>query len=243
MTTATVTTTAITPALELLGVTKMYGEGEGRVTAVDSATLSVQPGECVIILGPSGSGKSTLLTLAGCLSTPTSGTISIDGTDVAALTPGERDTLRLNNVGFILQSHNLVPFLTVREQFELVDKVHTEGNMTDDERDALLEDLGIAHLMDATPASMSGGQQQRVAIARALYTKPALVLADEPTAALDTTAAMNVGHILKDVAVTRSAAVVIVTHDQRLVPLADAVYSVTDGRLARVNVSRETLER
>lgn len=221
------------PALSMRNVTKTYGSGIAQVQALKDATLDVQRGHLTLILGPSGSGKSTFLTIAGGLQTPSSGSISIDGNDISSLSKRAQDKLRLESIGFVLQAHDLVPYLTVAEQFKLVDAVKPKGNLSSSELDALLAELGVAQLKNTLPTKMSGGQQQRVAIARALYTKPSLVLADEPTSALDSKSVEVVGELLKTIAHSQNTAMVVVTHDVRLVPLADEVYHMEDGILSR----------
>lgn len=221
------------PALSMRNVTKTYGSGVARVQALKNATIDVERGHLTLILGPSGSGKSTFLTIAGGLQTPSSGSISIDGNDISSLSKRAQDKLRLESIGFVLQAHDLVPYLTVAEQFKLVDAVKPKGNLSSSELDALLEELGVAQLKNTLPTKMSGGQQQRVAIARALYTKPSLVLADEPTSALDSKSVEVVGELLKTIAHSQNTAMVVVTHDVRLVPLADEVYHMEDGILSR----------
>lgn len=221
------------PALSMRNVTKTYGSGVAQVQALKNATIDVERGHLTLILGPSGSGKSTFLTIAGGLQTPSSGTIAIDGNDISSLSKRAQDKLRLESIGFVLQAHDLVPYLTVAEQFKLVDAVKPKGNLSSSELDALLEELGVAQLKNTLPTKMSGGQQQRVAIARALYTKPSLVLADEPTSALDSKSVEVVGELLKTIAHSQNTAMVVVTHDVRLVPLADEVYRMEDGILSR----------
>lgn len=221
------------PALSMRNVTKTYGSGVAQVQALKNATIDVERGHLTLILGPSGSGKSTFLTIAGGLQTPSSGSISIDGNDISSLSKRAQDKLRLESIGFVLQAHDLVPYLTVAEQFKLVDAVKPKGNLSSSELDALLEELGVAKLKNTLPTQMSGGQQQRVAIARALYTKPSLVLADEPTSALDSKSVEVVGELLKTIAHSQNTAMVVVTHDVRLVPLADEVYRMEDGVLSR----------
>lgn len=221
------------PALSMRNVTKTYGSGVAQVQALKNATIDVERGHLTLILGPSGSGKSTFLTIAGGLQTPSSGTIAIDGNDISSLSKRAQDKLRLESIGFVLQAHDLVPYLTVAEQFKLVGAVKPKGNLSSSELDALLEELGVAKLKNTLPTQMSGGQQQRVAIARALYTKPSLVLADEPTSALDSKSVEVVGELLKTIAHSQNTAMVVVTHDVRLVPLADEVYHMEDGILSR----------
>lgn len=220
-----------TPALRMAHVSKTYGTGSSQVHALRDASLSIERGTLTLILGPSGSGKSTFLTIAGGLQTPDSGEISIDGQPMNALSKRAQDRLRLENIGFILQGHDLVPYLTVMEQFQLVDRVKPKGNISKNELLQLLKDLGVDQLANSLPRDMSGGQQQRVAIARALYTKPSLVLADEPTSALDSHSVEVVGELLQSVAHSQNTAMVVVTHDTRLVTLADDVYDMEDGVL------------
>lgn len=221
------------PALSMRNVTKTYGSGVAQVQALKNATIDVERGHLTLILGPSGSGKSTFLTIAGGLQTPSSGTIAIDGNDISSLSKRAQDKLRLESIGFVLQAHDLVPYLTVAEQFKLVGAVKPKGNLSSSELDALLEELGVAKLKNTLPTQMSGGQQQRIAIARALYTKPSLVLADEPTSALDSKSVEVVGELVKTIAHSQNTAMVVVTHDVRLVPLADEVYHMEDGILSR----------
>lgn len=221
----------MSPTLELKDVSKSYPAGKNMVEALSHVSFSIDPGELALVLGPSGSGKSTFLGIAGCITTPTSGDVRILGQSVVNYSEKQRDRLRLESIGFLLQSHNLVPFLTVREQFALVDKVRPVGNLAKPDLDELFAELGIEHLLNATPPMLSGGQHQRVALARAIYTQPALLLADEPTAALDTQAVIAAGKILRSTAHDRNTATVVVTHDHRLIEFADSVYDLIDGRL------------
>ena len=190
-------------------------------------------GELSLILGPSGSGKSTFLTIAGGLQTPTSGTVTVEGQQLEQMTAKERDELRLNKIGFVLQSYNLLPYLNVGDQFALVRKIKKNGNMTEEELRVLLKELGIETLLKHYPDEMSGGQNQRVAIARALYPNPEIVLADEPTAALDSSRVEVVGELLKQMAVQHNKAIVVVTHDLRLRNYADHIYQIMDGKLSQ----------
>ena len=219
-------------ALAMRDVTKTYGSGNAQVIALRHATLNIPHGHLVLILGPSGSGKSTFLTIAGGLQTPTSGKITIDGQDISTLSKHELDQLRLAHIGFVLQAHDLVPYLTVEEQFKLVDSVKPKGNLSKAQLNALLQELGVDQLKHTLPSNMSGGQQQRVALARALYTKPSLILADEPTSALDSSAVHTVGTLLQNIAHTQHTTIVVVTHDTRLASLADDVYHMQDGVLS-----------
>lgn len=226
-------------ALAMNDVTKTYGSGNTQVMALRHATLHIPHGHLVLIVGPSGSGKSTFLTLAGGLQTPTSGSITIDGQDISMLSKREQDQLRLAHIGFVLQAHDLVPYLTVEEQFKLVDSVKPQGNLSKAQLDTLLQELGIDQLKHTLPGNMSGGQQQRVALARALYTKPSLILADEPTSALDSTAVYTVGTLLQNIAHTQHTTIVVVTHDTRLEALADDVYRIQDGVLSSSHIQEQ----
>ena len=192
-----------------------------------------------MILGPSGSGKSTFLTIAGGLQTPTSGKVLIDGIDIEKLSSKKRDELRLQKIGFILQSYNLLPYLNVADQFKLVDRIKKSGNVSSEAFNELLEKLAIKKLLKQYPSELSGGQNQRVAIARALYTDPEIILADEPTAALDSNLVKIVGQLFHDLAKKRNKAVIAVTHDLRLREYADNVYELADGKLTLSENSSE----
>ena len=183
------------------------------------------------MIGPSGSGKSTFLTIAGGIQTPTAGDVVVQGNGLSQLSGKARDALRLNRIGFILQAYNLVPYLTVKDQFALVDRVKPKGNLSAVDLRHLLEKLGISQLINQYPAELSGGQTQRVAIARALYQNPDIILADEPTAALDSERVKVVGQLLHDLAKEHNKAIVVVTHDLRLKEFADKTYAIMDGKM------------
>ena len=221
------------PAIQLTNVNKFFGHDAARVHVLSEINFTASAGKMVLILGPSGSGKSTLLTIAGGLQTPTSGTVTVAGKALTTMTKKQRDQLRLTQIGFILQAYNLVPYLTVAEQFALVDRVKRTGNLNSAQLTQLLADLGIAELQHKYPAELSGGQQQRVAISRALYPDPAIVLADEPTAALDSPRVVKVGQLLATLAREYHKAVIVVTHDLRLRDFADEIYHLEDGRLTK----------
>lgn len=221
------------PAIQLTNVNKFFGHDAARVHVLSEINFTASAGKMVLILGPSGSGKSTLLTIAGGLQTPTSGTVTVAGKALTTMTKKQRDQLRLAQIGFILQAYNLVPYLTVAEQFALVDRVKRTGNLNSAQLTQLLADLGIAELQHKYPVELSGGQQQRVAIARALYPDPAIVLADEPTAALDSPRVVKVGQLLATLAREYHKAVIVVTHDLRLRDFADEIYHLEDGRLTK----------
>ena len=218
--------------IELKNISKSYGQGNAKVDALKDVNFEAKEGEVVLIEGPSGAGKSTFLTIAGALQKPTSGEVFIGGKDVTNYSPKQADALRLDKIGFVLQAYNLVPYLTVKEQFILVDKVNKSGNMSKDRLDNLLNELGIMQLINKYPKELSGGQQQRVAIARALYADPAIILADEPTASLDSEKVEEVGKLFKSLAKQKEKAIILVTHDLRLNKYSDKIYEMLDGRLS-----------
>ncbi|MDF7639746.1 ABC transporter ATP-binding protein [Lactobacillus sp. ESL0791] len=219
--------------IELKNVQKIYGKGSAQVAALKDVNFTANKGEVVLIMGPSGAGKSTFLTIAGSLQKPTSGEVLVNGQDISSLSSKESNNLRLNKIGFVLQAYNLVPFLTVQEQFELVDKVKKQNNISQTDFQALLKQLGIADLVKKYPGELSGGQQQRVAIARALYANPEILLADEPTASLDSKNVDEVGQLFSFLAKDRNKAVLLVTHDKRLEKYADHIYEMMDGRMTK----------
>lgn len=219
--------------IELKNINKDFGKGISKVQVLRNVNFQADRGELSLILGPSGSGKSTFLTIAGGLQTPTSGTVTVEGQQLEQMTAKERDELRLNKISFVLQSYNLLPYLNVGDQFALVRKIKKNGNMTEEELRVLLKELGIETLLKHYPDEMSGGQNQRVAIARALYPNPEIVLADEPTAALDSSRVEVVGELLKQMAVQHNKAIVVVTHDLRLRNYADHIYQIMDGKLSQ----------
>lgn len=219
--------------IELKDVNKVYGKGEAKVAALKDINFQANKGEVVLIMGPSGAGKSTFLTIAGSLQKPTSGEILINGRDISNFFAKQSGELRLNKIGFVLQAYNLVPFLTVKEQFTLIDKVKKQNNLSQDKLQGLLKQLGIEKLVNKYPNELSGGQQQRVAIATALYANPDILLADEPTASLDTQNVEEVGQLFKDLAKKRDKAVILVTHDPRLEKYADHIYEMMDGLMTK----------
>ncbi|MBD7894823.1 ABC transporter ATP-binding protein [Limosilactobacillus sp. Sa3CUN2] len=221
----------MTTAIKLENVNKSFGKGIGKVHVLKDVDFAANLGELCLVLGPSGSGKSTFLTIAGGLQTPDSGKVIVDGQNFLSLSNKERDQFRLNKIGFVLQSYNLLPYLNIADQFKLVQQVKKEGNLEPKEFHELLEELGIEKLLKQYPAELSGGQNQRVAIARALYTEPQIVLADEPTSALDSDRVELVGRLLKKLAVKQNKAVIVVTHDLRLRQFADKIYQLEDGKL------------
>ena len=221
--------------LETRDVTKEYGKSAAPVRAVDGVSVAVKPGEFVAVVGPSGSGKTTLLALLAGLLTPTSGAVLIGGQDVARLSEGERARFRRENIGFTFQNNNLVPYLTAVENVELALRLKGKLDKAGRERAReLLGRLGLGEKLGSLPSQLSGGQQQRVAIARALVHQPLVVLADEPTASLDTERGLQVVEAFRDLVKEQGRAGVMVTHDLRMVRFTDAVVRMVDGRVADI---------
>ena len=220
-------------AIEVDKLTKIYGKGETSVTAISDATLQVKPGELVALLGPSGSGKTTLLTAIGLINEPTHGRVVIDGLTVAddGWVPGlDLKRIRRQKLGFIFQAHNLIPFLTALENVMVALEInHLTSSEAKSRATELLKSLNLGHRLDNYPMSLSGGEAQRVAIARALANKPKVILADEPTAALDTENGKNVMALLKSLAMENRSAILVVTHDHRMVEGFDRIFEVRDG--------------
>lgn len=217
--------------LELNNVKKTFGSGHKQVEALKETNFLAEQGELIAVIGPSGSGKSTFLTIAGGLLSPTDGEILINNENLAQLNEKQRSKIRLKEIGFILQASNLVPFLTVDKQLNLLDKVK-KGNMKKDQREKLYEDLGIGDLRNKFPSDLSGGERQRVAIAKAIYSNPSIILADEPTASLDSDRAYEVMELLQRETKNKKTTTIVVTHDTRLISYCDKVYRMTDGVLA-----------
>ena len=220
--------------LVLEEVSKVYGEGPAAVAAVRAANLSVAEGEIVAIVGPSGSGKTTLLSVAGCLLRPTAGRVRILGEDVTDLGPGRRAAVRRSHIGFVFQAFNLLAPLTARENVEIALNVAGVGGPAARERaDHLLEVLDLADLALRRPPDLSGGEHQRLAVARALANRPDVILADEPTASLDSVAGRRVMELLHaSVEAGEAKALVIVTHDTRILDTVHRVLTMEDGVLA-----------
>ncbi len=223
------------PLIRVQGISKHFGEGETRVDALRNVSLDVHPGQVVALRGPSGSGKTTLLNVIGCILDPSSGSMELDGERV--LEGGrwirtDLRRLRLDKIGFIFQFHNLIPFLDATDNIALV--LQLAGAEVGDARARainLLDYLEVGHRRSAMPAKLSGGEAQRVAIARALANRPRIILADEPTAALDSKRAGIVMDLLRKVAVERDAAIVAVTHDEKIFDRFDHIFSLRDGAL------------
>ena len=220
------------PELSVREVSKSYDERAAATRALDDVSLDVARGEVVLLMGPSGSGKTTLLSIMGCILRPTSGSVRIAGKDVTGLSEAALPAVRLNHIGFVFQGFNLFPNLSAGENVELaLDLKGIRGRAAKKRATELLESVGMAAKYREFPANLSGGQKQRVAIARALALDPVIVLADEPTAALDSQSGRTVMDLLRHLAHSRDRAVVIVTHDNRALPYADRIVHIQDGRI------------
>jgi putative ABC transport system ATP-binding protein len=218
-------------ALDLQDVRKVYGAGDAAVIALDHATIEVADDEVVMLLGPSGSGKTTLLSIAGGLLSPSEGRVVVGGHDISGYSDRQLTRFRREEVGFVFQQVNLVPFLTARENLLVVSELAHEKHGAADRADELLDQLGLTDRARNLPAQLSGGERQRVAIGRALMNRPTLVLVDEPTSALDTKLGEQVMELIVDEVKGRATAAVIVTHDRRMTHYADRTVEITDGRL------------
>jgi putative ABC transport system ATP-binding protein len=222
-------------AIETRGVTKQYVQGEASTLALAGIDLTVSRGEVVLLMGPSGSGKTTLLSIMGCILRPTSGQVILEGRDVTAMSEKELPAMRLKHIGFVFQGFNLFPTLSVGENVELsLSLKGVRGREAKKEAQRLLDLVGIGHKYKSFPADISGGQKQRVAIARAVAGSPVAILADEPTAALDSHTGKAVVEMMAQLAHKENRAVVIVTHDGRLAEFADRIVWMEDGVLADV---------
>lgn len=229
-------------ALETKSVIKTYQSDSGTIQAVDDVSLQVAAGEFVALVGPSGSGKTTMLSMLAALLKPSSGQILLDGQDLAGMGDKERVFLRREKIGFTFQANNLVPYLTALENVELMLRLNNQLSKTGKLRAReLLARLGLGDRLHNLPGQMSGGQQQRVAIARALIHNPSLVLADEPTANLDTERAYQVVQTFAGLIHEQGRAGIMVTHDLRMCEYVDRVLQMQDGKLVRVYRGREEI--
>ena len=219
--------------LEFINVTKSYQDGNKEIEALKETNFKIEEGQFIAIIGPSGSGKSTFLTLAGGLQTPSKGQIIINGKDYTNLSENERSKLRFNDIGFVLQASNLVPFLTAKQQLELVDRINKKKRQKLQDQKSLFIELGIDHLENKLPKDLSGGERQRLAIARALYNNPAIILADEPTASLDSDRAFEVVDLLSKECKEKNKSIIMVTHDNRMIEKCNHVYRMKDGILTK----------
>ena len=220
----------MTKLIEMKQVTKTYGHGHLQVVALHETNFHLNAGEFVAIIGPSGSGKTTFLTTLGQLQHPSSGDILVKGKDTRQLSEKEKTALRFKEFGFILQTSNLIPFLTVKEQLDLIDRLD-KGRSVKEDRQKLFNLLDLDKVKNNYPKELSGGERQRAAIARALYNNPSIILADEPTASLDTQRAYQVTDMLATIAHEQGRGVVMITHDTRLLDKFDRIYTMNDGQL------------
>ena len=226
----------MTALIEMNQVTKTYGEGKMKVVALHETNFQLNAGEFVAIVGPSGSGKTTFLTTLGQLQEASSGKILVKGKETGSLTEKEKTDLRFREFGFILQASNLIPFLTVKEQLDLIDRLD-KGKNSKSDRKELFDLLDLEKVQDQYPNALSGGERQRAAIARALYNNPSIVLADEPTASLDTQRAYQVTEMLAAIAHEQGRGVVMITHDTRLLDKVDRIYVMNDGHLVEKSLA------
>ncbi|HXY52738.1 MAG TPA: ABC transporter ATP-binding protein [Terriglobales bacterium] len=224
------------PAIAVRKLTKTYTEGATSSPALRGIDLDVEAGELVMLMGPSGSGKTTLLSIMGCILSPTSGSVRIAGREVSHLSQKELPAVRLANIGFVFQGFNLFPTLTAAENVELMlDLKGIRGEVAKRRAEELLEQVGLSQKLESFPADLSGGQKQRVAVARALAGDPRIILADEPTAALDSHTGRHVIETMQQLAHARGRAVVVVTHDSRVAEFADRIVRIEDGLIARAH--------
>lgn len=217
--------------LQLEQVTKTYKKGENEVRALGGVDLSIEPGEFLAIVGPSGSGKTTLLNIVGCLDSPTSGTVLYNGTPLGGMKEDQLSAYRKKHISFIFQSYNLIPVLTVRENVELplvIERTLSKADMKA-RADRVIEEVGLASLEDRYPRELSGGQEQRVAIARALVKDPYIVLADEPTANLDSRMAEEIVDIMREINRVSNATFIFSTHDALVQKHARRIVTIRDG--------------
>lgn len=220
------------PTISVRNVIKTYEEGASKVPALQNVSLDIFPGEVMLLMGPSGSGKTTLLSIMGCILRPTSGSVYVNGIETSLLSEKELPAIRLEHIGFIFQGFNLFPTLTVGENVALaLDLKGIRGSKASQEARRLLTLVALDQKYDAFPGDLSGGQKQRVAVARALAGSPSVILADEPTAALDGTTGRTVMQTMLDLAHRHGRAVVVVTHDSRVLEFADRIVHMEDGRI------------
>ena len=221
------------PAISVRRLVKTYEEGATGTIALRGVDLDAHAGELLLLMGPSGSGKTTLLSIMGCILTATSGSVQVAGREVVGLREKDLPALRLENIGFVFQGFNLFPTLTAGENVELMlDLKKIPAARAKKRAHELLDQVGLAEKYGSFPADLSGGQKQRVAIARALAGDPGIILADEPTAALDSHTGRNVMEMMSDLAHRRGRAVVVVSHDSRVVSFADRIVKIEDGAVA-----------
>jgi len=223
------------PIVIATGLTKVYGEGENTITALDAVSFTIEAGEFVVLLGPSGSGKTTLLNQIGALEPATSGSLTVTGSEIAGMSDKERTEYRRSTVGFVFQFYNLVPTLTAHENVALIAEI--SGADAEGRSDAVLDSVGLADRVGHFPGEMSGGQQQRVAIARGIVKDPPLLLCDEPTGALDLETGRTILDLLKSTTEGADRTVFLVTHNSTIADMADRVIRLRDGRIVGDDVN------
>lgn len=220
--------------IEIKNLVKIYDGSAVEVTAVDCVNLNIEAGEFTAIVGPSGSGKTTLLNMIGGLDSPTSGSITIDGVDITRLKSKQLTDFRLNNIGFVFQSYNLIPVLTAAENTSFVMELQKrEKSFINDRTKSILTDVGLSAKMNSRPNQMSGGEQQRVAVARAMASGPKFIIADEPTANLDTKNTEKLLEMMEGMNEKRGITFIFSTHDQRVISKAHRIIVLEDGRIIR----------
>jgi putative ABC transport system ATP-binding protein len=223
------------PILEAVGVVKYLGEGAGRVEALRGVNFTLMGGELALLMGPSGSGKTTLLSILGCMLAPSAGTVHIAGLSTVGAQPEDLAKLRREHVGFVFQSYHLFPTLSALDNVRLALDVRGEsGRVSRAKAKEAMATVGLSHKLASYPRELSGGEQQRVAIARAVVANPSAVLADEPTAALDSANGQAIMKVLAQIARNPSRGVLVVAHDPRIIPFADRIIHIEDGRIVGV---------
>lgn len=225
------------PFIEFKNVSKIYQVGEIEIKAADNISFPIEKGEFVIIVGPSGAGKTTVLNMLGGMDKPTSGVINVDGTDIAQFNEKELTSFRRDEVGFVFQFYNLVPNLTAYENVELATQICK--NPVDAEE--ILSEVGLANRKENFPSKLSGGEQQRVSIARALAKNPKLLLCDEPTGALDYITGKSILKLLQDMCREKGMTVIVITHNSALMPMADKIIKINDGKIERIFLNQEPM--
>lgn len=217
--------------LELKNIIKNYPDGQNINEVLKNVSFQVNQGEFAAIVGPSGAGKSTLLTIMGALLTPTSGQILLNGQDISQLSKKKQTEIRLNQIGFIFQNSDLIPYLKIKDQLQFIQKISSKKPVDAIE---ILDKLGLKSRLNSYPNVLSGGEKQRVAIARAFINQPDLILADEPTASLDSKRGHEVVSIIQQTVHQENKAAVMVTHDERVLDLVDTIWEIEDGKLKKV---------
>ena len=220
-------------AIQLINISKKYKDGDQDNLVLEDISLNVKPGEFVAIVGPSGSGKSTFLSISGALLSPTDGSVIIGEKNLSKKNSKKLTKIRREKIGFIFQNHNLIPYLTAQEQLQLVIDLNQKKGKPNMNAKEMLDDLGLSTFAKKYPDKMSGGEKQRVAIARAFMNDPDVILADEPTASLDGARGRQVVEMIKKEVMKHNKAAIMVTHDERVLDLVDAVYRLENGKLIK----------